>query len=229
MPSELIVDALGVAITPIAVIAAVLMLLTDHPMSRGVALLVGWVIGISLVASVPLVVAVPEGVLAHGHESDIDAVVRLVLGALLIVVAYERLLDQSLPGKTDSESAVFAKISGMQPRVAVGFGAILSAVHPKNLVLALAAGLAIAELQAGLALQAASVGVFVLFTTLPILVPLIAYAVLGERAVRPLTVTRTWLAANSRSITGVLLAAFGLFLCARGLVVLLIGHPLTAM
>jgi hypothetical protein len=229
MPSELIVDALGVAITPIAVIAAVLMLLTDHPMSRGAALLIGWIVGISIVASVPLVIAVPEGLFAHGHESDIDGVVRLALGALLIVVAYEQLLDQSLPGKPDSESALFAKISGMQPKVALGFGAILSAVHPKNLVLALAAGLAIAELRAGVPLQAASVGVFVLFTTLPILLPLAAYVVLGERAVRPLTVTRTWLAANSTSITGVLLAIFGVFLCARGLVALLIGHPLTAM
>ncbi len=85
---EVLPLALGIAISPIPVIAIILMLITPKARSNGLAFLVGWMAGLLIVGGLALVVANVAGASASsGSSSQASAVIRLVLGLLLLVLA----------------------------------------------------------------------------------------------------------------------------------------------
>src|SRR5687767_13599823 len=79
--------ALGVAISPIPIIAAILMLLSPKARSTGPGFLLGWVLGI-LIAVV--VFALLASVLPEADDSSskpVAGTIEIVLGALLLALA----------------------------------------------------------------------------------------------------------------------------------------------
>ena len=79
--------ALGVAISPIPVIAAILMLLSPNATATGVAFLGGWIAGIvvAIVAFTLLSTVLPEDDPDASHP--IQGTIQIVLNMLLIVLA----------------------------------------------------------------------------------------------------------------------------------------------
>src|SRR4029077_14894199 len=79
--------AIGVAISPMPIVAIVLMLVTPKAKSNGLAFLLGWIAGILVVGTIALLVVDPD---SSGDSSSrptwIDWL-ELVLGLLLLLVA----------------------------------------------------------------------------------------------------------------------------------------------
>ena len=100
---ELLPLALGIAISPIPIIAIILMLITPKARSNGLAFLLGWMAGILIVGGIALVVADVAG-LSTGSEaaSQSQAVIKLVLGLLLLVVAARQWRSRPKPGEEAS-------------------------------------------------------------------------------------------------------------------------------
>ncbi len=94
-------------------------------------------------------------------------------------------------------------------RKALGLGALLAGVNPKNLGLTIAAGVAIA--QAGLSggQEAGAMVVFVALGSASILAPLVIYLTMGARAKPILDDLKTWLGAHSAAIMTVLFLVLG--------------------
>ena len=139
---EILPLALGVAISPIPVIAAILMLLSPRAGSTSIGFLAGWVAGIVVAATAFTLLS------ALLPETDSDAskpvlgTIKLVLGALLILLAVREWRGRP---RTDAEPALpkwMSAIDTLTPVKGLGLGFLLSALNPKNLIMAAGAGLA---------------------------------------------------------------------------------------
>jgi len=97
----------------------------------------------------------------------------------------------------------------------VGF--VLAAVNPKNLLLAVAAGLAIGSSSVVAWQQVIAIIIFVLIASCTIVVPVVAYLVASKAMRGPLDNLRHWLAANNATIMAVLMFVIGFVVIGKGI------------
>src|SRR3954470_21348364 len=79
--------AVGVSLSPVPIIAVVLMLGTPAGRRNGPAFLAGWVLGLAVVATIVLLVAGGAGANDGGEPATWVDVLKLALGALLLLLA----------------------------------------------------------------------------------------------------------------------------------------------
>ena len=75
-------QAIGVAISPVPIIAVILMLFSKRARSNGPAFLVGWVLALVVVGSIVLVLANLGKISTNGTPSTLAYVLKLLLGLL---------------------------------------------------------------------------------------------------------------------------------------------------
>jgi hypothetical protein len=80
---DILPTALGVAISPVPIIAVILMLLAPHAKAASVAFLVGWVAGIAILVTVVALVVDPRSDSTAGEPSTLSAVLLMVLFVLI--------------------------------------------------------------------------------------------------------------------------------------------------
>ena len=127
--------AIGVAISPIPIIAAILMLFSAHAATTSSGFLVGWIAGI--VVAVALFTALAGSIGGDGPQAAWVGWTKILLGVLLVVVGIRQWRgrhEQHGPPKWMSA------IDRMGFGQALGLGFALSAINPKNLLMAVAAG-----------------------------------------------------------------------------------------
>jgi len=209
---DLLPLAVGVAISPIPIIAVILMLLAPRAGAASMGFTLGWTIGIVIVTVVVTVLGA-----GSGGGSETGDWIKLGLGVLLLLVAARQWRSRPAAGETAPLPAWMSAIDRMTPVKATGLGTLLSAVNPKNLLLCIAAGVSVgsAGLSAGDATVA--IAVFVVLAASTVLVPTIGYAV-AQQAMRPrLEGLRTWLEAHNAAVMTVLLLVIGAALIGKGL------------
>src|SRR5919201_6819287 len=81
---------IGVALSPVPIIAVVLVLGTPHARANGPAFLVGWVVGLALVGTILLLAASGANASEQGESATWVDVVKLVLGVLLVLAAIKQ-------------------------------------------------------------------------------------------------------------------------------------------
>ena len=79
--------AVGVAISPLPIIAVILLLVTPRASTCGPAFLVGWLVGLLAMGTVELPPAQPAGASSASTPATWAAVVQLAIGVLLLVLA----------------------------------------------------------------------------------------------------------------------------------------------
>src|SRR4051794_17240611 len=84
---QLLSFGVGVALSPVPIIAVVLMLATPRGRVNGPAFLAGWVVGLAVVGAVVLVIASRGDAGEAGAPADWVSVLKLVLGVLLLGLA----------------------------------------------------------------------------------------------------------------------------------------------
>jgi len=127
--------ALGVAISPIPIIAAILMLFSSRATGTSLGMLVGWILGI--VAVTTIFTAVSGSLEADGEPSSATSWTKVVLGGLLLSVGVRNWRGR---GGVHETPKWMAAIDSFSPAKALGLGFLLAAVNPKNLLLGIAAG-----------------------------------------------------------------------------------------
>ena len=210
--------AAGIALSPIPVAAVILMLFSARARSNSLAFMVGWVVGIALVAS--LVTLIPGFESDDGEPSTTAGWVKLALGALLLAAGVARW--RSRP-RSEEEAQVphwMERIDELRPGAALGLGFVLSAVNPKNLLLAAAAGTTIAAATLGGGETAVVIAVFTLLAASTVLVPVFGYLIAGSRLDPTLLRVKDWLLANNAAVMAVLFLVLGVNLVGEGLGIL---------
>jgi threonine/homoserine/homoserine lactone efflux protein len=140
-----------------------------------------------------------------------------VLGALLVLVALRQWRGRPRGGEEAAMPKWMQAIDHFTPGRSLAIAAALSGINPKNLLLTLGAGAAIASTGADTADQAVALAVFVLIGTLGPGIPVAIYFALGARATRLLDELKTWMAANNAAIMAVLCLVIGAKLIGDGI------------
>lgn len=195
--------AIGIAVSPVPIAALLLMLVTRKARTNGPLFLLGWILGIGIVGLVVLVIPGLEA--GQGEPSTASGVIKGVLGVLLLLVGIRAWLGRPRPGEIAEAPGWMERIDGFGGGAALGFGMLLSGANPKNLLLTLGGVATISS--AGLTASAdyGALGIFVLVASLSILVPVVVYFVLGERAERGMTDAKEWLIQNNKTVMSVLI------------------------
>ena len=214
---QLLPLALGIAISPIPIIAAILMLLSPKARSSGVGFLIGWLLGIvvAVVVFALLSSLIPEK--DPDKSQPITGTIELVLGLLLLFLAFRQWRARPRNGAEPKLPSWMGAINSMTALRALVLGFLLATVNPKNLLLAIAAGAAIAA--AGLDPGAAA-GVIAIYTVIGALsvgVPVVAYLVAAKRMRGPLAGLREWLVHNNATVMAVMLLILGVVLIGKGI------------
>ena len=131
--------ALGIAISPIPVIAIILMLITPKARSNGLAFLLGWMAGLAAVGGIALAAASAAGLSTSSDSSQAESVIKLVLGLLLLVVAARQWRARPKPGEIAALPNWMKALDTFTPVKSFGVAALLAGLNPKNLALNLAA------------------------------------------------------------------------------------------
>jgi threonine/homoserine/homoserine lactone efflux protein len=108
-------------------------------------------------------------------------------------------------------------IDSMTSVRALLLGFILSAVNPKNLLMAVSAGLAIGSASLDVGRSAVVIVVFVVVACCTVALPVLAYLVAADRMRGPLDRLREWLSQNNAVIMAVLLVVIGFVMVGKGI------------
>jgi threonine/homoserine/homoserine lactone efflux protein len=208
--------AVGVALSPIPIIAVVLMLATPRGRPNGISFLLGWVVGLAVVGTIVLLVSGGAGANDDGAPAPWVGIVKVVLGVVLLglsVVQWRR-----RPRTGDAElPAWMTTIDTFTPVKAASLGLGLSAVNPKNLLITIGAAAAIAQTGTGAGGATVALAVFVVLGTAGPAVPLVIDLALGARSAPVLAALRSWMAAHNTAIMCVLLVLIGVKLIGDGI------------
>jgi hypothetical protein len=214
---EILPLAIGIAISPVPIIAVILMLMTPKARGNGLAFLAGWLLGLAVVGTVVLIVAGTAGVDTSSGPSDTVSAIKLVLGGLFLVIAWRQWRSRPRPGDEAPLPKWMRALDKFTPGRALAVAALLSGVNPKNLILDATAAADIA--QAGLSGidQAVVLAVLIVVGSLGIIAPVVVYLAMGSRSAAVLGGWRTWLAANNATVMFVLFLVFGFVLIGKGI------------
>src|SRR5512136_2420922 len=117
--------ALGVALSPIPIIAVILMLFSKNARSTSLGFLIGWFLGVAVVATVVVFIADPAEQATGGEASPLSAIVRIVLGLLLLFAAYRNWKKRPGPEEQVEMPKWMSSIDSMTAGKALGLGALL--------------------------------------------------------------------------------------------------------
>lgn len=194
----------GVALSPVPIIGVVLMLATPRARSNSLAFLAGWILGLAFVGTVVLLISSGADASESGAPADWVNWLKIVLGILLLAVAVRQWRGRPRPGAEASMPGWMKAIDDFQAPKAAGLAVLLSAVNPKNLLLAVAAAAAISQTGASGGGQAVALAVFVLIGTLGPGAPVAIYFAMGERSKRLLDELKDWMSHNNAAIMAVI-------------------------
>jgi threonine/homoserine/homoserine lactone efflux protein len=214
---EILPLALGVAISPVPVIAAILMLLSPRAKATSVGFLLGWVLGIVIAVTLFTLLS---SVLPSGDADDSDpirGVIQIVLGALLLLLSVRQFRSRPKPGEEPKLPKWMQAIDKVTFGKALGLGFLLSAVNPKNLLLAIGAGSAIGAAGLDGGETAGVIAVYTLIAACTVLVPVVGYLIAANRLRGPLDALRGWLGRENAVIMGILVLVIGVDLIGEGI------------
>lgn len=215
--SDVLTFAIGVAISPIPIIAVILMLFSQRARVNGLAFLLGWVISLAAVCTVVYVLSHDGNVATSNTASDSVSWGKIVLGLALVLLARRQWRKRPAEGAEPEMPKWMATVDRVSPAKAFGLAVVLAVVNPKNLVLTLGAAAGLA--QSGLTTSDAivSIAVFVVIASLTIAGPVLYALVGGEKARAALDGAKGWLTVHNAAVMTVLFLVFGVDLIAKGL------------
>jgi hypothetical protein len=196
--------AVGVALSPIPIIAVVLMLTSRKARVNGPVFVLGWLAGLGIVGAIVLALAGPAGASQSGSPATWVSWVKIALGVLLLLVAVRQFRGRPHGDEQPQMPKWMATIDHTKPLAAAGLAVVLSAANPKNLLLAVAGAAAIAQTGIPGGQQAIAYLVFALIGTLGVGIPVLLYFAMGARSEKLLAGLKDWMSAHNAVIMSVL-------------------------
>ena len=209
--------AVGVALSPVPIIAVVLMLTTARARANGPAFVLGWLVGLGLVGAIVLALAGPGGASEEGQPAAWVSWLKLLLGLGLVLVAVRQFRGRPRGYEEAPLPRWMGAIDRFGPGQAVGGGAVLAGANPKNLLLAVGGAAAIAQTGIPGGQQAVAYAVFAVIGTLGVGTPVGIYLAMGKRSAELLGRLKDWMGHNNAVIMAVLCLVIGVKLLGDGL------------
>ena len=206
---QIVSFGVGVALSPVPIIAVVLMLATPKGRTNGLAFLAGWIVGIAVLGTIVLLIAGGASASKHGTPATWVSIVKIVLGVLLLLLAVKQWRGRP-HGDTEPELPGWMKtIDTFTPVRAAGIAVVLAAINPKNLLLVVGAATAIAQTGTSAASQAVAMIVFIVIATLGVGAPVGIYYLMGDKATKILADLHDWMTRENSTIMAVICLIIG--------------------
>ncbi|MEV1022028.1 GAP family protein [Streptomyces sp. NPDC050264] len=206
---QMLASAVGIAISPLPLIAVVLMLATPRGRANGTAFTLGWMVTLGVITTV--VVAAGSG--AGADDGDSPATwtywLKLALGVLFLLLGAKQWKDRPREGQEHRLPGWMKAIDTFTPGKAAGLAALLSGANPKNLVLAIGGAASIASSSASSGGKAVAGVLFVVIGSLCVLLPLLVYVFGGAKSAHVLGSWKTWMGEHNSAIMTVVLVVLG--------------------
>jgi len=214
---QMLPAAVGVAVSPLPIVAVVLMLVSRRGRTNGPAFVVGWIAGLAIVGAIVLAVSSGADASDGGQPATWVGVLKLVLGALLLLVGVKQWRGRPRDPSEASPPKWMASLDTFTPVKAAGAGVLLSGLNPKNTLLAIGGAAAIAGTGIDTSQQIVAYALFVVIATLGVATPVVLALVMGDRSRKLLGEIKDWMTANNAVIMAVLLLLLGVKLIGDGI------------
>lgn len=215
--SEVLPFAIGIAISPIPIIAVILILFSERARANGPAFLLGWVLGIGATSAVVYFVADAANAATDSTSSDSISWGKVALGVLLLGLARRNLAKRPEPGASEPMPRWMASVETISPLKAIGLAIVLSVVNPKNLVLVLGAAAGLGQLGLDTGDAVVALIVFTVVASLSILFAVLYDLFGGQRARHTLDEMKAWLTEHNHAVMATLFLVFGVVLISKGI------------
>jgi threonine/homoserine/homoserine lactone efflux protein len=206
---DMLPTAVVAAISPLPIVAVVLMLVTPRGRVNGPAFVLGWVLGYAVIGAVVLSVSSGASASDDGTPATWVSVLELVLGLLALLLGVRQFRGRPRGDAKAPTPHWMQDLDRFEPPKAIGTGVLLSAVNPKNLLIAVAGAVAIAQTGISGGEQAVAWIIFIVVASLGVATPVVAVLVLGDRSRRALDEIKDWLVSNNATIVSVIMVVIG--------------------
>lgn len=213
MLTELVPLALVVALSPLSIIPAVLVLQAPRPKPTGLAFLVGWVVGLAALTQVFVEVS---GLLGGGFDRPPGwaSYVRIGVGAVLIVWGIYKFVTRK---RTEHAPKWMSSFGRLTPARAGVTALVLVVVNPKVLFMCAAAGLAIGTEGHGRVGAVLGVVYYVAVAASTVVLPILAYVISGDRLDPTLERLKNWMEAQHATLVAAILVVLGILVLYKGI------------
>jgi threonine/homoserine/homoserine lactone efflux protein len=210
-------EAIGVAISPVPVIAVILMLFSKSAKANSLSFLVGWIIGLLGAGLIVLALGISS---SDGAPSTASGVIKILIGAVFILLGIKQWRSRPKPGEQAKTPGWMSAIDDFTTAKAFGVGLVLSAVNPKNLGLTIAAAASIGSAGLSSGEEIVVLVVFVLIASVGVAAPVVMNLILGSKAEHTLNEMKEWLVANNATVMAVLFVVLGAKVLGGGISIL---------
>ncbi|MFD2792208.1 GAP family protein [Promicromonospora vindobonensis] len=201
--------AVGVLVSPLPIVAVVLMLVSERARSNALAFVAGWFLA---VLALVLVVALVAGSAAPDDDGPAawTGWLKIVLGVLLLLLSVRQWRGRPRGAAEPPAPKWMAAIDQFTPVRSAGLAVLLGAVNPKNLLLVVSGGAAIAATAPpDTSTTVVAALVFALVASAGVVTPVVIYFSMGDRAAGILDELKSWMVRNNAAIMAVLLLVLG--------------------
>lgn len=201
--------AVGVAISPVPLIAVILTLLGPRARTSSLGFLVGWVIGILIGFTV---LSLLSGLLPEAGDTGprpVIGVIQVALGLLLVWISARQWQQRPHRGDVPELPGWMQKIDSYGFGRSLRLGLALAVANPKNLTLTASASVVVGSAELGGTAAAVAVGVFTVLGASTVIIPVLGMQIAGDRLASPLASLRAWLTRENHVIMAVLFLILG--------------------
>lgn len=210
--------SIGVALSPLPVAAILIILMSARAGTNAPAFLLGWMAGI---LTIGFVVSLMPGLLTtRGEPTQLSGMTRVALGAALLLLAGRQWRLRPKPGAAVKVPRILTRLDSIGVMQSSITGFLLSAIHPKNLILNAAGAAAIDANMLDSGTQYIALVIFAFIASVGITMPIAAYFIARRVVGAMLGRCKDWLIRNNVQVMVVLLLILGALLIARGLHIL---------
>ena len=215
--AEVLTFAVGIAISPMAIIAIILILFSRRARANGLAFLAGWVLALVVASAVIYVLSDRANAASSQTTDDSLSWGKIILGVLFFVLAWRTWRERPERGAQPRMPKWMGGIEALSPAAAFGLGVVCAGANPKNLALTAGAAAGVAQLGVSGADVVVALGVFVVLASVTIAGPVIYELVGGSTAQARLDELKTWLVDHNAAVMIVLFVVLGAGFVAKGL------------
>jgi threonine/homoserine/homoserine lactone efflux protein len=198
--------AVGVALSPIPIIAVVLVLLSRSGRSSGLAFLAGRVVGVFAVVGL---FAFISDAIARTESAPAIAIARILLGTALMALAFLKWRSRPKEGEEAQLPRWMTAVASSSPPRSAGIGVLIAFVSPRDLLLGVAAGLTIGSAGLPFATTAYLAAIFAVIASVSVIGPVIAFLASPTRVRAALVSLHAQLVRHNAVILAVVLLLFG--------------------
>lgn len=206
----LIPHAVAVALSPLPIAALIFLLLSNRPKSNSLGFLIGWFLALIVNVGLFAFLFGASGVPAGGDPLGVK-IFHAVLGILLMLIGLNEWRNRPKKGKKPKVPKWMEAVANFNPLKSFLIAASLVTINAKNTVLDVAVGDMISRAE-NTESKITAIFVFSFIASLSILLPVIAFFVLGDRLKKTLNSINVFFIHNSSVILSILFILLGLSL-----------------